>query len=97
MQDLIVPLPTTSLAAAAVLKELEIRADLIYIDANHQYDAVLADLRAFMPILNTNGVMFGHDVSWESVRRAVRDFCDQQGIGYRARGDFWILHTRGIT
>jgi predicted O-methyltransferase YrrM len=66
VQDIIVPLPTTSLTAASVIANLRIKADLIYIDANHQYEAALADLAAFSPLLAEGGVMFGHDYSWES-------------------------------
>src|SRR4051812_1856619 len=83
VQEWIVPLPTTSLTAANVLAQLGIEADLIYIDANHQYEAVLLDLNAFLPLLAKGGVMFGHDYCWESVRRAVVDFCTSRGIEHR--------------
>jgi hypothetical protein len=35
--------------------------DFIYIDADHQYDAVLKDLRAWYPKLKKGGIIGGHD------------------------------------
>lgn len=93
VQEIIVPFPTTSLSAAAVLKSLGIKADLIYIDANHQFDAVLADLKAFVPLLAGNGIMFGHDHRWDSVREALQEHCNRTRCGYRTEGDFWILNS----
>jgi predicted O-methyltransferase YrrM len=94
VQDLIVPLPTTSLTAAKLLSQLGIEADLIYIDADHQYEAVMADLNAFLPLLSKSGVMFGHDYYFESVQQALSDFCAERQIGHDKRGTFWVLETR---
>ena len=94
VHEWIVPLPTTSLTAANVLAQLGIRADLVYIDANHQYEAVLADLNAFLPLLTPGGIMFGHDYCWDSVQRGVANFCASRGFGHSTAGDFWILDVR---
>src|SRR5258706_232587 len=82
------PLPTASLTAANVLTQLRIKADLIYIDANHQYEGLMADLKAFSPLLAKGGILFGHDYGWESVQRAVVDFCKATGTGHRSNEDF---------
>jgi predicted O-methyltransferase YrrM len=93
VQEWIVPLPATSLTAAKILNKLQIRADLIYIDADHQYESVLADLKAYVPLLAGGGTLFGHDYRWESVRRAVQDFCRDMSYDHTVEGDFWILRT----
>ena len=43
------------------------------IDANHDYDAVVADLRAWRPKVKPGGVLAGHnyDAQWPDVVRAV--------------------------
>lgn len=35
--------------------------DLVYLDANHTYDAVLADLNAWRPKIRAGGTFCGHD------------------------------------
>lgn len=37
--------------------------DWVYIDAVHTFDAVLADLRAFSPLIKPDGFLWGHDFS----------------------------------
>jgi len=50
----------TSLAAAASLT-LHQPADLIFIDADHSYEAVSSDFRAWTPHLSVEGMMALHD------------------------------------
>jgi Methyltransferase domain len=45
----------------AVLDVADGSCDFIYIDANHSYEAVSADLRAWYPKLRSGGMMAGHD------------------------------------
>lgn len=49
--------------------------DLVYIDANHVYDDVLADIAAWLPKVRPGGVIAGHDFTTEipDVIRAVTD------------------------
>jgi hypothetical protein len=72
-QDVIIPVPCTSVIAARVLASQGIVADLIYIDGSHNYDDVVADIRAYRPLLRSGGVMFGDDYEWKSVREAVEE------------------------
>lgn len=55
--------------------------DMVYLDANHSYEAVLADLAAWLPKIKPGGVFAGHDyldgVLREGVfgvKRAVHEF-----------------------
>jgi hypothetical protein len=90
-QDMVVPLPTDSLSAAGVLKHLSIEADLIYIDGNHHFQLVMADIFSFNELLSDDGVMFGHDYTWPSVKQAVNFFSAQHKRNYEVQGDFWII------
>jgi hypothetical protein len=49
---------------------------LVYLDACHTYECVLADLEAWFPKLVTGGIMAGHDflMSHYGVQQAVLDF-----------------------
>jgi hypothetical protein len=72
LQDIIFPIPATSSTGAKILKNNTIKADLIYIDASHEYEDVLNDIKIYSHLINPRGVMFGDDYgAWQGVRRAV--------------------------
>ena len=64
-----------SLEAAQRYKATGLQADMIFIDAGHDYESVKADIEAWTPVLAPGGVMCGHDFSsgWPEVKRAVSE------------------------
>ena len=48
--------------------------DFVFIDALHTYDAVLEDLKAWYPKVRPDGLISGHDYSWDGVQQALEDF-----------------------
>lgn len=72
----------TSLEAAATFPDASVSAS--FIDANHRYDYVLADLRAWSRVVKPDGWLMGHDwcdsnpmavkYGW-GVEKAVAQFC----------------------
>ncbi|MBY0429901.1 MAG: class I SAM-dependent methyltransferase, partial [Rhodospirillales bacterium] len=71
-----VPLPMTSRDAAAVLREIDLQADLIYLDAGHDEASVREDIANYWPFVRPGGAMFGDDYEkiWPGVVTAVDDF-----------------------
>lgn len=57
--------------------ELEGKFDLIWIDGDHSYDAVINDLELAQQHLETGGVLIGHDTLIPSTREAVEHFAKQ--------------------
>jgi predicted O-methyltransferase YrrM len=48
--------------------------DLLFIDGDHSYQAVIADLNAYLPKVKVGGLLVLHDWGWaEGVQRAVRE------------------------
>lgn len=72
LAEKVVVVRATSLATAAGWTDGPVA--LLFIDANHHYDAVTADLEAWVPRVRPGGRVVGDDWNWESVRRAVGDF-----------------------
>jgi hypothetical protein len=80
LQDLITPFPQTSAIAARWLKSHEIKADLIYIDASHDYDDVIQDLSQYFELLSDNGILFGDDYWIDDVKDAAQNFAQQNNL-----------------
>ncbi len=71
----IIPLANTSENAAAILSELGIRPNLVYIDAAHEEEPVYRDLRMYWNLLASDGVLLGDDyIFWEGVTKAANRF-----------------------
>lgn len=80
-QDMIVPFPNTSENAAVVFAQLGLKADLIYVDASHEYDAALRDFRAYWPLVSDRGAMICDDfISWPGVTSALGHFVREKKI-----------------
>lgn len=70
--------------------------DLVYIDANHSYEATAADIRAWWPKVKSGGFLAGHDYGWikkekaqfPGVRRAVREFSQSVGLDIHLTAEF---------
>lgn len=80
LQDMIVPLPQTSENAALILRKLRVAADLVYIDAAHEYEPALRDFGLYWPLLRNTGAMLGDDyLNWPGVTRAADTFAGNVG------------------
>jgi predicted O-methyltransferase YrrM len=50
---------------------LPIKADLIFIDGDHTYDAVKCDIAKALDYIKPGGIITGHDYQFPTVRQAV--------------------------
>jgi hypothetical protein len=82
----IIPIRMRSLEAA---QALDVKADLIYIDAAHDEENVYLDIMAWYPHLTFNGVICGDDWGWESVRKGVIRAASELNRTIYATGNFW--------
>lgn len=81
--------------AAPFLKRTRLEPELVYIDADHSFGAVLEDLRLAASIMRAGGVIAGDDFRWQSVRLAVRRFATK-GSTVMTSGDrtqFVVLNS----
>jgi predicted O-methyltransferase YrrM len=56
-------------------------ADLIFIDADHSYEAVKKDIIKFSPKLKENGILTGHDIDYPGVNKAVNEMIKDFDVG----------------
>ena len=90
-QDRIVPFPLDSASAAWWLLSHGVKADLIYIDASHEEEAVYQDLIDYRELLAPGGKIFGDDWDWASVRAAVSAFAKDHKLSVAHCHDKWVL------
>jgi predicted O-methyltransferase YrrM len=68
-----------------VYKEL----DFVFIDADHGYESVLQDIKAWTPKLKAGGLLSGHDINLPSVQKAVEELIDPAYINYADDNVWW--------
>jgi predicted O-methyltransferase YrrM len=81
--DNVTPLKMTSSEAAGALSNQQF--DMIFIDAEHDYDNVKADIQAWLPRLKPGGLLCGHDYidCYPGVLKAVGELVPGFGLaGY---------------
>lgn len=67
--------------------------DFVYIDGDHQYEAVLQDVGLYYPKVKKGGLVSGHDYGrrWPGVPIAVNEFCKKNNFKLNTEDiDWWI-------
>lgn len=83
--EIIYPMPQTSLNAATILKKFGITSKLVYIDGSHDRLDVYNDLNAYWPLVEQGGILFGDDYGghWTGVKEAVDQFAEEHKEEYK--------------
>lgn len=91
LQKIITPFPQTSVIASRVFKYYNIKADIVYIDASHEYESVTEDLNAWWDIVNK--IICGDDIMLvPGVSRAVNDWASKKSLKINAKGNKWWIY-----
>lgn len=73
MREHITPLPVDSINGAYILKHLGVQADIVYIDAGHEYESVKMDLNLYKDVVRPGGYLIGDDWFHPPIKHAVAD------------------------
>ena len=78
----IAPFPISSNEAVDIFSFYSIKADLIYVDASHEYEAVKNDITRYTTLLGPEGCIFGDDycTNWPGVQRAVDECVPEKKV-----------------
>lgn len=92
----IVPLRMSSQNAAKFFKEQSIKADMIFIDADHTYEGVCKDIESWQGVLADDDAIFcGHDINaWAGVNQAVSEKMKRFFIGNKTT--IWYTNKPNI-
>ena len=55
--------------------------DIVFIDANHNYEFVKKDILKYTPKLKNNGILCGHDIDYPGVNKAVNEMIKNFDVG----------------
>lgn len=93
LSEYVIPIPQLSTTAAQILKQNNITASIIHIDAAHEYEAVKNDVEAYWEMITPGGYMIGDDFdpSWPGVVRAANEFANKVERNISVSGPKWIL------
>lgn len=88
----------TSIQVAKELQEDPLKPSLVFIDGDHSYPAVKADIEAWWPLIKEGGgILCGHDYGggWEGVKRAVDEFVSklsfEKTVTLTVAGELWSV------
>ena len=94
VQEQVVPMPVPSLLAADFFRRKQLQADIVHIDASHEYSDVVGDLNAWSTIVRKGGVIMGDDYNnfWKGVMKAVDEFvASDPSRKLKLQGNKWVI------
>ena len=65
--------------------------DFVFIDASHDYDSVLEDIKIWAPKVRKGGLISGHDINDPAVKKAVDEVFKNYKIG---PDNIWYLYSK---
>lgn len=103
----VLPICNTTQNAFEILKRIDLKFDIVYVDAAHDYIPVMLDLEYAVQLvtkpefqtsnnteesIDSGGVILGDDFeSWGTVASAVKDFCTQEKLRLFAGSNNWVI------
>ena len=87
------PLRTKTTEGLEILGKMDIPFDLVYIDAHHDYDSVLHDIKTTHKLW-PNASIVGDDYTWTTVRNAVHDYADENNLQVITNNNCWYYQNK---
>jgi hypothetical protein len=65
--------------------------DFVFIDGDHSYNAVVQDIKAWLPKIKSGGILAGHDYAFPEVRKACHDVLGEKNWSDPLECDCWMI------
>ena len=93
LTDIVIPVALPTHIAAEMLRHFRISADLVHIDAAHDYLSVQRDVHAYWDLLHLGGVLIGddYDAAFPGVVKAADEFAAEMGLTIAVSWPKWRL------
>lgn len=89
-RERIIPVRATSVEGLQQVAGAGLVPDVIYIDSDHSYESVVADLSVALDLFPTSRIV-GDDWDWDGVRRAVQTIADQRKLRFEIFDTAWRI------
>lgn len=93
LEDYIVPIESESHSCLDKLPKESFH--VIFIDADHSYEAIKRDLNYLWPALKDTGLFCGHDYD-KDVKKAVDEFAQEQGLDVYQEQACWVIFKKDL-
>ena len=64
-------------------------ADMVFLDAGHNYEYIRDDILAYKPLVKIGGLLCGHDYNWPGVEQAVKELLPN----FTLSGNMWVMEV----
>lgn len=93
LQDYVVPLAQTADTAFQLLRQMDLRPQLVHIDAAHDHESVARDLSNYYSLLAPGGALVGDDftTSWPEVVWAATEFAHRNHLTLQQHSGKFLL------
>jgi len=92
IQDHFTPIRKPSVEASKDFEDESI--EIVFIDADHEYEPVKADIAAWLPKVRKGGLIAGHDYLLPSTKKAVDEAFGNSVIFRNAMENCWIVQKK---
>lgn len=90
VKDYIIPIRKSSVDASMDFNDSSI--SFLFLDAAHDYENVKKDLNAWKIKIKSGGILSGHDWVWETVQKAVIEFCKENNLEVQPNENIWSIN-----
>ena len=92
-RERLLPLRMPSVDGLRLVGSRGLKPDIVYLDADHSYEAIKADLETSLELFPESTIV-GDDWDWDGVREAVTEIANARNLALETDGSGWTITAR---